>query len=181
VSRLQRGPAGQARQGGTRIWLPGLELHEVTRESLYSAISDAPVRRLDLCQDTRTRDRVARSGIGAPGRVAAVNGRYEGHCSRCWRVSSGTPPWCSSAARTVRRTNGPSIAANQSGSASRKVQVSFEPRRNGVPQHCICQLSTQTVMIMNPILTAARGHVEAFHFFSGGIAGKAHSHAAILA
>src|SRR3984957_17914638 len=93
-------------------------------------------------------------------------------------VSSGTPPWCSSSACTVRRTNGPSIAANQSGSASRRVQVTFDPRRNGLPQHCICRLSTQTVMIMSPILTAAGGHVEAFSFLVCGYAGDALSHAA---
>jgi hypothetical protein len=29
--------------------LSELELHEVTRESLLAAISDPPIRRLDLC------------------------------------------------------------------------------------------------------------------------------------
>ena len=44
-----------------------------------------PIRRLDLCKDAGTRDGVAGPCIAAPGCVAAVNGRYEGHRSRGWR------------------------------------------------------------------------------------------------
>jgi hypothetical protein len=56
-----------------------LELHEVAHESLLTATSDPPIRRLDLGKDARTRDRVAGSWVTFPGRTAAVNGRYADH------------------------------------------------------------------------------------------------------
>lgn len=58
--------------------LSELELHGVAHESLFTAIGDPPIRRLDLGKDARTRDRVAGSWIAFPGRVAAVNSARTG-------------------------------------------------------------------------------------------------------
>jgi len=58
--------------GSARTWLSDLELHEVAHESLLAAISGPPIRRLDLCQDTRTRDRATGSWITSVVRTRAV-------------------------------------------------------------------------------------------------------------
>ena len=81
-TRRVSGPPLNSLQGLPLMPLSELELHEITHESLLAAIRDLPIRPLDLCKDSGTRDRIARPGIGVPGRVAAVNGRYEGHRSR---------------------------------------------------------------------------------------------------
>jgi hypothetical protein len=63
-------------------------------------------------------------------------------------VSAGSPPRCSSIASAACCASGPSIALIQSRSASPRVHSTCEPTRKGSPQHCICQLSTQTLTLI---------------------------------